>query len=99
MCAIDGRLNCTNIALAYLHFWCIFSLPVESIAQLLNETRVQVQQLKVDTQTFIGENNDIISEIDSLIANLGDVHSNVNRVSGCGHMMFLQYYTCAQEEL
>ena len=38
----------------------------------------------MNTEEFIGINNRLIDQIDSLIASLEDIHNDVNRVSGGG---------------
>ena len=82
----DAEFRCKSLFIKWAWLFitaaCLPRSSVESIQIFLNETRGKVQQLVVDTTTFIGENNNIIREIDSLIANLEDVHKNINRVTG-----------------
>ena len=53
---------------------------VYSISTFLNTTRVTGEAFIVNVSQFIDENNRIISEIDSLVAGLADIHSRINRV-------------------
>ena len=53
---------------------------VFSISTFLNATRVAGEAFKVNVSQFIAENDRIITEIDTLIAGLGDIHSRINRV-------------------
>ena len=57
---------------------------MSTIDLLLNATRMKGEQLVVNTEEFIGINNRLIDQIDSLIASLEDIHNDVNRVSGGG---------------
>ena len=56
-------------------------LTVDSITMFINATRLSAEQLVINVSSFIEENEQIISDIDSLIARLSDIHSRVNTVS------------------